>query len=471
MNPHFPLSSTLRSASIRSLSAMLQSLLFASVLTVSAAQAADGDPDTTFSGDGVSYVEWAGGGVNGARLGIAGDGKIVVGATLQHGTIGSDSSFAITRLRTDGALDTSFGFQGYRTVPFDYVAGGQDILRGVFPLPDGKLMLLGNAEVTSATRTQAPPAMVQLTANGNVDATFGVAGKISISASQSPWPGGGMYLRAVARQPDGKFLFGGFCLNCGGDDYSAVVLRVAANGTPDASFGQSGWARIVIPQTNALYSMVVDHQNRIVLAGNSLGNGVYRPTVVRFTSTGLPDSTFGGGDAVELITLIDSATVNWRATDIAVDGDDALLLSVSNQLSLAVYRTGVIRLLPDGSLHLNYGVDGLRELTRDSGSEVQALALRSDRRLVAAGWIENSGSFYFYAARTLPNGSLDNAFDGNGVARYTLPNSQYDIAQAIVLAAGKPVIAGVTTAIGSNSHDGISILRLQSDLIFTDGVD
>ena len=445
--------------------ALLQRLLLACTLAATMAHAADGDPDTTFGNAGVDYVEWAGGPAEGARIAVGIDAKIYVGATIEQANDNYD--FAITRLGKNGGLDFGFGFQGYRTVAFDYVTDGYDRLQGVFPLSDGKLMLLGNAEIAGEIIAASPPAMVRVTANGNVDTTFGSAGRLSITAAQSPWPNARLYLRGVARQPDGKFLFGGHCLNCAGT-YSAVALRVDANGTPDASFGQNGWAKIPVPQPTSLWSMGIDRQSRIVIAGNVVENGAHRPMVVRFASTGLADTTFGGGDGVALVTLIDGATVNWGATAVAFDYDDALLVSVASYLPLDVPRTGVIRLLSNGNLPLNYGNGGtgLRDLTREEGSKISAVAMRSDRRLVSAGWIDHSG-LDFYGARLLSDGSLDNTFSGNGVARYSLSTSQ-DEAESMVLAAGKPLMAGISYVAGNR---GVSVLRLQSDLIFTDGVE
>ena len=80
--------------------------------------------------------------------------------------------------------------------------------------------------------------------------------------------------------------------------------------------------------------------------------------------------------------------------------------------------------------------------------------------------MDNSG-LDFYGARTLSNGSLDNTFSGNGMARYSLSTSQ-DEAESMVLAAGKPLTAGISYVDGNR---GVSVLRLESDLIFTDDVE
>ncbi len=436
----------------------------ASMLAINGAHAADGDLDTSFSGDGVNYLEWSGGSADDARLSLGADGKVYVGATTTD--TNGDRDFAITRLLANGSLDTAFGYLGYRSVSFDFVADGYDNLQGVFPLADGKLMLLGKAEVPGEIVAEAPPAMVRLTAAGNVDTTFGSGGKLSIGVDQSPWPNASLHIGAVARQPDGKFLFGGYCGACG-DTHSAVVLRVDGNGTPDASFGQNGWAAVAAPSSNGLRSMDIDHQGRIILAGNTDTSSTFRPMIVRMTSTGLVDSAFGGGDGVTVLSLPDSAAVKWTATAVAIDRDDALLISVGNAQDLVLYRTALIRLTPNGNYDTSYGIAGFRDLTLEDGSRINALAMRSDRRLVAAGWIEYAGNTDFFVARTLADGSLDNSFDGNGVARYQLSTAN-DAAHAIVLSASKPVIAGRTNVTGGS---GISVLRLQSDLIFADGMD
>ena len=463
MNRPIPPCATPSSTNKRCLAAFLQSLFLACTLLFTTAHAADGDPDPTFGGDGVNYVEWASGPADAARLGVGADGKVYVGATVNRGN--NDFDFAVTRLRTDGGLDLTFGVLGYRVVPFNYVADGGDNLRGVFPLSDGKVMLLGNAHVLDEIPAAAPPAMVRLTATGSVDTSFGIAGKLSIGPAQSPWPNSNLYLRGVARQPDGKFLFGGYCVNCV-ETYNAVVLRVDENGTPDASFGQNGWAKVTTPQPNALWSMGVDSQGRIVLAGN-VYDGIYRPMVVRMTSAGTTDTTFGGGDGVATFSLPGAAEINWSATDVAFDRNDSLVVSVANYQPLEVDRTGLIRLSQNGSIDIGYGDFGLFDLTRDDGSKIVALAMRSDRRLVAAGWIDYMSSFDFYVARMLPTGDLDNSFDSNGVARYMLSTAR-DEGQAMILSAGKPVIAGRASV---NGGGGVAILRLQSDLMFTDGVD
>lgn len=436
-------------------------------LVAGAAQADDGDPDPTFSGDGIAFADWAGGPVLETRVAVDAQGSVLVGGTITR--TGNNRDFAIARLHGNGAIDTSFGFWGYRTAGFDLVEAGADTLMGIFPLADGKLMLLGRAEVEDEIVAAAHAAMMRLTAAGDVDTSFYGDGRIVYDPHL--WPNATVYLRAVARQPDGKYLFGGYCVSCVGT-YSAVVLRINVNGTRDASFGTSGWSAVPTPNTSdpRLGALHVDAQGRIVLGGTrSIGGGGRHALVVRLMPNGSADASFGvDGNGLSQPVLPAAAQAGWNVTSLASAGDGSLYLGVSNYGPINGGNLGgVARLAANGSLDTSYGTSGLRELTRENGSRIEAIALRSDGRLLAAGSIDHTGGGRdFYVARLLPGGGLDPDFDGNGVARYEITATQDD-ALAMTFASGKPVIAGHTYAADSSA----AILRLQSDQIFANGLE
>ena len=430
------------------------------------AHADDGDPDPTFSGDGIAYASWTGGSIEEVRLALGPGDAIYVGGTLNRSN-SDDFDFAIAKLHADGSPDTNFGSIGYRTVGFDYVADGHDSLREIFPLALGKLMLLGNAEVAGEIVAQAPPAMTRLTASGDVDTAFANAGRQVFPVSTSPWPNAGLYMSAAADQADGKFLFGGYCTNCP-DTYRAVVLRVNGDGTPDATFGTSGWSSQPLPLQPRLDLMQVDAQGRIVLAGAVLDGGSATPLVVRLTPSGALDPTFGGGAGyLRISQLPDTANGGWSATALALLNDGSVVLAVSNYIPITVDRTGLVHVDAAGSFDADFGVVGLVNLTLEQGSRIQALALQSGGRILASGWISHTGGgLDFLVARTRADGSLDPSFDNNGLLRANLATGGADQAQAMTLTAdGRPLIAGYAQINGISA----GLLRLTSELIFADG--
>lgn len=71
------------------------------------------------------------------------------------------------------------------------------------------------------------------------------------------------------------------------------------------------------------------------------------------------------------------------------------------------------------------------------------------------------------AAAHAADGDLDAAFDGNGLLRIPTVPDNTDGAEAMLLAAGKHVVAGYA----HSTRGDIGIVRLQSGLIFADGLE
>ena len=138
-------------------------------------------------------------------------------------------------------------------------------------------------------------------------------------------------------------------------------------------------------------------------------------------------------------------------------------------------RSAIAAITDGGELATTFGDDGFVDLTREEGSRITALAMRGDRRLVAAGFIDPNGSGTgtdLYVARMDFAGTLDPAFSGNGVERYPIdPNgTSYDSVAALLLSAQRPVI--VATAFDNTTPRTYNaVLRLRSDAIFADGVE
>src|SRR5688500_18321455 len=189
------------------------------------AHAADGDPDPGFSGDGLARATWPYS-ISSVRVATAADGSIFHAATEAIGESDANLDFAVAKFRPNGQLDTSFGSLGQRSVGFDVIPDGDDNVRGVFPLPDGRLLLAGTADLDAASSSYAAPGLVRLTATGDVDTSFGDDGRVVMMST--PWiPNDEIDLNAVLRQPDGKLVFAGTCRDCEGASL-AVAVRLTA---------------------------------------------------------------------------------------------------------------------------------------------------------------------------------------------------------------------------------------------------
>lgn len=417
------------------------------------ALAADGDPDPTFSGDGMRQVVFAGSYTSSSSIQVASDtqGGIFVATRYSDANI---DGFKVLKITPNGYSDTAFGSVGYASVAFlESIA----LLHGIFPQPDGSLILLGYANLNG----RRYPAMAKLTASGNNDSSFGDGGRIVIT--QTPWSDPDVYVAVATRLADGKLLFVGNCRDCPGSEQT-FLLRTNANGVPDPSFGTNGWASVVKPPSAQFFAITADREGRVVLAGGSTGN---QALVMRVTSSGALDTTFGtAGSGYVQINVLPSS----YATAIEIDSNGAVVVAlVAAGNGTQSRQTGLIRLLVNGDRDLDYA-GGFRDLSLEFGSEINTLQRRSDGRILAAGWIDHTGDpgvigRDFLIARILPNGALDNSFDGNGLRRIAL-STTYDSAEAMVLSAGKPVIVGISEA---NGVEQLGVLRMQSDLIYSNG--
>ncbi len=97
-------------------------LLLLAAVVAAPAQAAPGDLDLTFSGDGEQTTDFGFGVASAAATVRQPDGKIVaVGASI------AGDQFAVARYNPNGSLDTSFSGDGTQTTDF----GGFEEARGV----------------------------------------------------------------------------------------------------------------------------------------------------------------------------------------------------------------------------------------------------------------------------------------------------------------------------------------------------
>ena len=116
--------------------AALVAALLVGLIGSAAAQAAPGDLDPAFSGDGMQTTDFGSGADLAGGVALQGDGKIV--AVGQSGAGGYD--FALARYRPNGSLDPTFSGGGRQTTDF---GASQDRALGVALQGDGKIVAVG----------------------------------------------------------------------------------------------------------------------------------------------------------------------------------------------------------------------------------------------------------------------------------------------------------------------------------------
>ncbi|MGH2732265.1 MAG: delta-60 repeat domain-containing protein, partial [Actinomycetota bacterium] len=105
---------------------------------VGVAQAAPGDLDPSFSGDGM-VIMTAGGAEAARSIALQPDGRIVAAGESFNGV---DRDFALARYNPDGSLDPTFGGDGIVTTA---VGVGDDRVFALALQPDGRIVAAGES--------------------------------------------------------------------------------------------------------------------------------------------------------------------------------------------------------------------------------------------------------------------------------------------------------------------------------------
>ena len=130
----------------------------------------DGTFDTSFGNGGVSIAD--DGSVN---IGFVRAQPDAAGNVYVAGQATNSGTFYLSKLKSDGTLDTSFAAGGTATVPmpsvnYDFVGGE------VRPMSDGSFVLAGFLNTTIGTTLSRSMLVAQLTASGQLDTSFGNSG-------------------------------------------------------------------------------------------------------------------------------------------------------------------------------------------------------------------------------------------------------------------------------------------------------
>ena len=435
----------------------------------------DGTPDASFSGNGVAdSLIIPSANCNPLAMRLQPDGKILVcGDTGYYPKKG-----IVMRYNADGSLDASFGTAGILYLP-------TFTLNGVsFSLPDvndlailsgGKIMLLCTRDYPNNDFV-----LIRLNSNGTTDNGFGTNGIAAITPQGLPY-----YNPAythIAVQTDGKYIVGG---NFNG--FGHLLVRANSTGTLDNSYGTNGYS--VLSGGAGLMDMILQSDNKVVVSGPESYTYRTYTTVLRVTTAGSLDASFGNGgkqfiyasgtgfttikpqlylqaDGKILIggmaknsagnfTIAAARLTTAGALDTGFDGDGVALLQVNGfgsygfaplqQADGKIVITGYARSNDIQSVTIGrFTVAGQTDATLNATSAVIQLnsgpneesginlhVQPADQKIVSVRERSNAFDYDLCVSRHLPNGQPDTNFGANGKVYLDLPGYYYEVYSGI----------------------------------------
>ena len=148
--------------------------------------------------------------------------------------------------------------------------------------------------------------------------------------------------------------------------------------------------------------------------------------LVKYTSTGALDTTFGSGTGKVLTDISGSD----NALEMVVQADGKIILGGYN----GSFDSTLVRYNVNGSLDTAFGAGGKVTATIASGSFIEGLAVRSDGRIIVGITATVGGNKDFGVLSYLPDGSLDSAFNPTTIANTLDGNPTYtENGSAVVL--------------------------------------
>ncbi len=408
-----------------------------------------GSLDLTFDGDG--RFDFTFGGVDFAKaVALQADGKIVVAG---YTDVGGTNDFAVIRVNTNGAIDTTFNGTGSRVIDF----GFDDRANAVVIQPDGKIILAGSIDGGSADF-----ALARLNSDGTLDQAFDTDGIYSFTF------GGVDVCNAVALQRDGRIVMAGSS-NAFSASNDFAVARVNSNGTLDTTFDSDGLAVVDFGYDDQATGVALMRDGKIVLGGFDDG-GLADFAVARLNSGGTLDPTFNSMTTPTQTNGNGKLSFTFGASGFGgVEQARALALQQNGKILLAGYTDAgggsgphdfaIARVNPNGTLDLSFGGTGKRTIDFGDDDRANAVAVQPNGKIVVAGETSpGGGAIYDFAAARLIGANTSFVAVGGQAGRVQVMDMAGATLGSFFPFAASGFTDAIAIAVGDVNSDGIDDL-------------
>lgn len=312
----------------------------------------------------------------------------------------------ITRFKTDGIFDSSFGENSKTSF--------NGIFKNMQLQDDGKIIVAGSIAQTSSPNFYKDFALMRFKANGARDSTFGVAGFLQTDFS-TPGNYTNDIVYSVVVQNNKKILVAGL------SGSESIIVRYNYDGIIDSTFGVDG-------KLTANFSInkigLTGSDEKIIACGSSISAGIGQFIVAQFNNNGTVDNTFGtGGKTISVI----GNNAELTAMKIQPDGK---VLTGGFFYNVSDSDIVLVRYKANGTLDSAFGINGKTITDVYLNEIVNSITLQPDEKIVISAI-----STYQYTfgkpslLRYKSNGILDSAFNTNG--KYSIANFSLAYSSAI----------------------------------------
>lgn len=324
------------------------------------------------------------------------EGRMTIGGNAY---LNSQTDFFFARFLPDGSLDVSFNDDGLLSLAY---GGSQDYINRLALQADQKVVAVGFTSTTGSSDI----AVARINTDGTLDNTFSLDGLQVIDIRSFDY---GYNIQIL---DNGKILILGYSQDISsGQDPDLVLVRLMADGSLDASFGNNGIVLLDLSWGSYDYmdGLVVD-DDYIYTSGISyeMDKSTSFISVVKFESDGQLVNDFGNTGVASMELEVHDQF--WgTGTDLALDGNILYVATHSGDINGP--EMAIISFLNNGIPNTDFGNAGLVITEMIGSSSTNAIMIQPDHSILVGGYHEdNVYELDFCLARYFTNGDLDPDF-------------------------------------------------------------
>lgn len=368
------------------------------------------------------------------------------------------------RYNVDGSLDASFGTNGIARFHHHNESEVMDIALQ----SDGQILIGGESKycgnITCGRRNLV---LGRLNADGSTDQNFGNSGVIEAEYILGP-----MYLgssiNSVEVLSSGKIIISGISsISPDGSTNGVIhpfVARLTEDGLLDTSFGPTGTGLTFVNQFSIYLArdMHIADDGSILWLTKESNNTV----VVKLTSSGLLDASFGNGG----VQIIDIGTNSSSFVSMDIRTDNKLVLG-GYIINSAQDSSVVITLNSDGSLYSQVS-ESIIDIPMGDSRIFSIKSVSNNQVLIAGTLICDTTSFnnparLGFIGLLNENGTYDPSFANTGIMTFNLAaqgNFNWTFLEnLVVLTNGDILCTGGRTTQVNNVKEQLLLMSLNSD--------
>jgi uncharacterized delta-60 repeat protein len=232
----------------------------------------------------------------------------------------NNKDIIILRINPDGSLDKTFNNKGYITLNAFEQIDMDDIANSVaVDNKNNRIYITGYSRGINANDM----VICCLKSDGTLDKTFGYNG---IATFNNDSVNMGDYGNSIIVDNQDRILVAGYTRSKRGD-YDIIIWRYNPNGTLDKSFNNKGY--VIYDYKNKddkAYSIAIDNQNRILVAGYVNNNRDDDVILLRYNENGSLDKSFAN-KGVFVYNDIAGGDEKDRAYSLAIDKSQKIYLT------------------------------------------------------------------------------------------------------------------------------------------------